>query len=275
MMRPQLTRAVRAGAACLGGARELEAAHLGQCGCGEKPRPTTEDEPIPAAQILKNWRRFMGAFIESPGGIDAVALLIIACSRKANSDTLQRKRLFMRHKTYRCRAHYMPVAPCLQLTSPYCNAIRCARLCNLQLRENCFYESNSFHHRLRMHCADDRMRYATHRRFLPLPVLRRPYPRRCPPPSLGFFSKIKAPSTHVPTLQLASRGVQIFRCEKRDVGPVWVFRQPQADLLEPAGKMVGKHGANFSFEHDDGSRLVSTIAAYDEAPSRPICAGFC
>lgn len=86
-----------------------------------------------------------------------------------------------------------------------------------------------------------------------------------PGPSLGFFSKIKAPSTHVPMLQLASRGVQIFRCEKRDAGPVWVFRQPQADLLDSSGKVVGRHGANFSFEHDDGSRLVSTIAAYDEA----------
>jgi hypothetical protein len=93
-------------------------------------------------------------------------------------------------------------------------------------------------------------------------------PAPVPAPSLGFFSKIKAPSTHEPTLQLASRGVQIFRCEKRDGGPVWVFRQPQADLLEPGGKTVGKHGANFSFEHDDGSRLVSTIAAYDEA-SKP------
>ena len=88
-------------------------------------------------------------------------------------------------------------------------------------------------------------------------------------PSLGFFSKIKVPSTQVPTLQLASRGVQIFRCEKRDAGPaVWVFRQPQADLLDTGGKAVGKHGANFSFEHDDGSRLVSTITAYDEA-SKP------
>ena len=89
-----------------------------------------------------------------------------------------------------------------------------------------------------------------------------------PAPNLGFFSKIKAPSTHFPALQLASRGVQIFRCEKRDGGLVWVFRQPQADLLDPGGKAVGKHGANFSFEHDDGSRLVSTIAAYDDA-SKP------
>lgn len=89
-----------------------------------------------------------------------------------------------------------------------------------------------------------------------------------PSPSLGFFSKIKAPSTHEPALQLAARGVQIFRCEKRDAGAVWVFRQPQAELLDSSGKEVGQHGANFSFEHDDGSRLVSNIAAYDE-PSKP------
>lgn len=87
-------------------------------------------------------------------------------------------------------------------------------------------------------------------------------------PSLGLFSKIKAPATHEPALQLGSRGVQIFRCEKRENRLVWVFRQPQAELIDADGKTVGRHGANFSFEHDDGSRLVSAIVAYDEA-SRP------
>ncbi len=90
-------------------------------------------------------------------------------------------------------------------------------------------------------------------------------PTVVPSPSLGFFSKIKAPSTHTPVLQLASRGVQIFRCEKHSGKTVWVFRQPQAELLDSSGKPVGRHGASFSFEHDDGSRLVSTIVAYDEA----------
>ena len=95
---------------------------------------------------------------------------------------------------------------------------------------------------------------------------RSPSAEPLPSPSLSFFSKIKAPGNHEPTLQLASRGVQIFRCEKRDTGSVWVFRQPQAELLDANGKVVGRHGANFSFEHDDGSRLVSSVAAYDEAP---------
>ena len=85
-------------------------------------------------------------------------------------------------------------------------------------------------------------------------------------PSLGFFSKIKVPDDRVPVLKLSARGAQVFRCEKQDGRNVWVFRQPDAELLDETGKPVGRHGANFSFEHADGSRLVATIAAYDEAP---------
>jgi hypothetical protein len=85
-------------------------------------------------------------------------------------------------------------------------------------------------------------------------------------PSLGLFSSIKAPADHEPVLRLAARGVQVFRCEKRDGQGAWVFRQPDAELLDATGKAVGRHGANFSFEHVDGSRLVASIAAHDEAP---------
>lgn len=85
-------------------------------------------------------------------------------------------------------------------------------------------------------------------------------------PSLGLFSKIKVPDDREPVLRLAARGAQVFRCERRDGQGVWVFRQPDAELVDAAGKVVGRHGANFSFEHVDGSRLVATIAAHDEAP---------
>ena len=85
-------------------------------------------------------------------------------------------------------------------------------------------------------------------------------------PSLGFFSNIKAPADREPVLQLSARGVQVFRCEKRDGALVWIFRQPDAELLNDRGGVVGRHGANFSFEHVDGSRLAATIAAHDDAP---------
>ena len=85
-------------------------------------------------------------------------------------------------------------------------------------------------------------------------------------PSLGLFSRIKVPDDREPVLKLAVRGAQVFRCELRDGRGMWVFRQPDAELVDAAGKVVGRHGANFSFEHVDGSRLVATIAAHDEAP---------
>lgn len=85
-------------------------------------------------------------------------------------------------------------------------------------------------------------------------------------PSLGLFSSIKAPSDREPVLKLAARGAQVFRCEKRDNHGAWIFRQPDAELLDATGKVVGRHGANFSFEHADGSRLLSTIVAHDDAP---------
>ena len=85
-------------------------------------------------------------------------------------------------------------------------------------------------------------------------------------PSLGFFSKIKVPDDREATLKLAARGAQVFRCERHDGQGLWVFQQPDAELVDGAGKVVGRHGANFSFEHNDGSRLVATIAAHDDAP---------
>jgi hypothetical protein len=86
------------------------------------------------------------------------------------------------------------------------------------------------------------------------------------PPSLGFFSRIKAPDTVQPVMKLQGRGVQVFRCEPRGPGFSWVFRLPEADLVDPSGKPVVRHGANFSFEHVDGSRLLGSVVDFDDAP---------
>ena len=107
-------------------------------------------------------------------------------------------------------------------------------------------------------------------------------PRPALPPASGSTTSARAAAVPLPALVFFRRSkhrrrmcprFSSRRAEFRSSGAksgrralVWVFRQPQADLLDAAGKPVGKHGANFSFEHDDGSRLVSTIAAYDEAP---------
>ena len=87
-----------------------------------------------------------------------------------------------------------------------------------------------------------------------------------PAPSLGFFSRIKVPDTVQPVLRLQGRGVQVFRCEPRGSTYQWVFRLPEADLVDATGKAVIRHGANFSFEHTDGSRLLASVVDFDDAP---------
>ena len=95
----------------------------------------------------------------------------------------------------------------------------------------------------------------------------RPGERTLEPPSLGLFSAIKVPDGHDPALQLAARGVQIFRCERVGDPFEWRFRQPEAELFDAQGQSVGLHGANFSFEHRDGSRLLGTVVAHEKAAS--------
>ncbi len=85
-------------------------------------------------------------------------------------------------------------------------------------------------------------------------------------PSLGLFSKIKTPDTVAPVMRLQGRGVQVFRCEAREKSFAWVYRLPEADLVDGAGRVVAKHGANFSFENADGSRLLGTVVSFDDAP---------
>ena len=86
-------------------------------------------------------------------------------------------------------------------------------------------------------------------------------------PSLGLFSHIGAPTEVDPVLELAAIGVQIFRCEQDKDRFRWNFRQPEAELRDARGQVVGHHGANYSFEQIDGSRLIGTIVNSDSAPS--------
>jgi hypothetical protein len=86
-------------------------------------------------------------------------------------------------------------------------------------------------------------------------------------PSLGFFSHIKAPADLDPAFELSASGVQIFRCEPDKDGYHWTFRLPEAELRDSRGQIVGRHGAQYSFENLDGSRLLGSIVGYDSASS--------
>jgi hypothetical protein len=79
-------------------------------------------------------------------------------------------------------------------------------------------------------------------------------------------SSIIVPASVEPYLRLHAMGAQVFRCEHIDgSGYLWRFQRPEAQLTDDKGKTVATHGANFSFEHNDGSRLVARITAYEDA----------
>jgi len=85
-------------------------------------------------------------------------------------------------------------------------------------------------------------------------------------PELPRESRIHVPEGVQMALRLHASGAQIFRCEARGEGAAWVFRLPEADLADEAGQVLVRHGANYSFEHVDGSRVLGSIAAHDPAP---------
>jgi hypothetical protein len=68
-------------------------------------------------------------------------------------------------------------------------------------------------------------------------------------------------------LQLAAHGAQVFRCEAQGDGHyAWAFRQPDAELRDTLGQPAGRHGASFSFEANDGSRLIGRVVEHDAGP---------
>ncbi len=80
---------------------------------------------------------------------------------------------------------------------------------------------------------------------------------------------LKAPKTQELSLELQAAGVQIYECKASKDQPArfeWVFKAPEADLLDSAGKKVGRHYAGPTWESDDGSKVVGEVKAKDSGP---------
>jgi len=81
-----------------------------------------------------------------------------------------------------------------------------------------------------------------------------------------FHRPLRTPDDAKEFLRLHGKGVQIFRCEAREGGQRWLNKLPEAELQDDAGKVVVRLGANQTFEHVDGSRLVGEVADHVPAP---------
>jgi hypothetical protein len=66
-------------------------------------------------------------------------------------------------------------------------------------------------------------------------------------------------------------GVQIYTCGKNDAGAwTWIFKAPEALLVDPQEKMLGKHYAGPSWEGLDGGKVVGAAKASAPSPDNSI-----
>ena len=80
---------------------------------------------------------------------------------------------------------------------------------------------------------------------------------------------LRPPPDQPLVLEAVARGVQIYEClASQDQPPrfEWVFKAPEAELFDRAGRKVGKHYAGPSWESTDGSVVVGEVKARDGGP---------
>jgi hypothetical protein len=84
---------------------------------------------------------------------------------------------------------------------------------------------------------------------------------------IGVPETLKVPVTQVFSLETLATGVQIYECRaSKDNRFEWVFKAPEAELFDSAGRRVGKHYAGPTWESNDGSKVVGEVKARDDGP---------
>jgi len=81
--------------------------------------------------------------------------------------------------------------------------------------------------------------------------------------------KLKIPDAQKVSLEVKAAGVQIYTCNASKTDPTrfeWVFKAPEADLFDSAGKKIGSHYAGPTWESTDGSKVVGELKAKDDGP---------
>jgi hypothetical protein len=80
---------------------------------------------------------------------------------------------------------------------------------------------------------------------------------------------LKAPAGQMLTFATHATGVQIYVCNANKTDPAsfeWIFKAPEADLFDSAGRKVGKHYAGPTWESNDQSKVVGEVQARDDGP---------
>lgn len=85
----------------------------------------------------------------------------------------------------------------------------------------------------------------------------------------GIPDTLMPPANQTLSLQVNGDGVQIYVCGPAKAQPgklEWTLKAPQAELVDAAGKRIGRHYAGPTWEADDGSKVVGEVVAHEDAP---------
>jgi hypothetical protein len=80
---------------------------------------------------------------------------------------------------------------------------------------------------------------------------------------------LKVPEGQVVLFHALGKGVQIYVCTRSAADPTlftWVFKAPQADLLDAAGEKVGIHYAGPTWESLGGSKVAGAVLQKSPSP---------
>ena len=87
--------------------------------------------------------------------------------------------------------------------------------------------------------------------------------------TIAVPGNLKPLPTEVLSLQVPAAGVQIYQCNASKDDPAkfeWVFKAPEAELFDAAGKKIGTHYAGPTWESSDRSKVVGEVKARDNGP---------
>jgi hypothetical protein len=78
---------------------------------------------------------------------------------------------------------------------------------------------------------------------------------------------LKPPAEEKLVLQAHGTGWQIYTCgSDADGKPKWTLKAPDADLIDPKGKVVGHHSAGPVWKYRDGSEVTGKAVAHADSP---------
>lgn len=103
----------------------------------------------------------------------------------------------------------------------------------------------------------------------PTPPAPAPAPAPVAPVVPALAASLQPPAGQMLVLEAVAHGVQIYDCAAKadGSGPAWIFRGPEASLVDHAGRPLGKHYGGPTWEALDGSRVVGQLKASVSSPT--------